>query len=109
MYILRKQRRVKKMKISKSVLIKDTTHTAWKNLGTAKTGEISKEYARIVLNSTYPEDLKVELLAALSRFGWNLKTLAKEGYGYNTASGGKWTDSAGKLNAENHATMWVYT
>ena len=97
------------MKISKSVLIKEITRTAWKNLGTAKRGEIAEEYARIVMNSTYPENLKVYLLGALSRFGWNLKTLAKEGYGYNTAAGGKWTDSAGKLNAKNKATMWVYS
>ena len=97
------------MKISKSALIKEITHTAWKNLGTAKRGEIAEEYARIVMNSTYPENLKVYLLGALSRFGWSLTTLAKEGYGYNTASGGKWTDSAGKLNAKNKATMWVYS
>ena len=52
--------------------------------------------------------MKVYLLGALSRFGWNLKTLAKEGYGYNTASGGKWKDSAGKLNAKNKTGVWVY-
>ena len=55
------------------------------------------------------EDLKVYLLGALSRFGWNLKTLAKEGYGYNTASGGKWKDSAGKLNAKNKTGVWIYS
>jgi len=96
------------MKISKSALIKEITHNAWKNLGTAKRGEISEEYARIVMNSTYSEDLKIYLLGALSRFGWNLTKLAKEGYGYNTASGGKWKDSAGKLNAKNKTGVWVY-
>ena len=97
------------MKISKTKMVKDITNTAWKNLGTAKRGEIAEEYARIVLRSTYSEEMKVELLASLSRFGWSLTALAKEGFGYNTASGGKWKDNAGKLNKENKGTFWVYS
>jgi hypothetical protein len=98
-----------KIKISKSALNKEISHIAWKTLGTATRGEIAKEYARIVMNSsTYPKKLKVYLLGALSHLGWSLTTLAKEGYGCNTARGGKWPDRAGKLNAKNKATLWVY-
>ena len=68
---------------SKSKMVKDITRLAWKT--------------------------KIELLASLSRFGWSLKILAEEGYGYNTATGGKWTDSAGKLNKENKGSFWVYS
>jgi len=94
---------------SKTKMVKDITRLAWKNLGTAKRGEIAEEFAKIVLNSNAPEKTKIELLASLSRFGWSLKILAEEGYGYNTATGGKWTDSAGKLNKENKGSFWVYS
>ena len=97
------------MKISKTKMVKETTRMAWENLGTAKRGEIAKEYAKLVLRSTHSEEMKVELLASLSRFGWSLTSLAEEGYGYNTATGGKWDDNAGKLNEENKGTFWVYS
>ena len=97
------------MKISKTSMVKDITNTAWKNLGTAKRGEIAKEYAKLVMRSTYSEETKINLLVGLSTIGWALKSLEGEGYGYNTATGGKWSDSAGKLNKKNSNTFWVYS
>jgi len=95
--------------VTKSELIKSITHNAWKTLGTGPRGKIAEEYARIVIRSTYSKDRKVELFAAISRIGWALKALEIEGYGYNTANGGKHKDSAGKLNSENKGAVWVYT
>ena len=80
-----------------------------KTNSTAKRGEIAKEYAKFVMRSTYSEETKVELLVGLSTIGWALKSLEKDGYGYNTAAGGKWNDSAGRLNKKNSNTFWVYS
>ena len=95
--------------VSKSELIKSITHNAWKTLGTERRGKIAEEYVRIVMRSTHSKNRKIELLAAISRIGWALKALEIEGYGYNTAKGGKHKDSAGKLNSENKGAVWVYT
>ena len=97
------------MKISKTKMVKETTRMAWENLGTAKRGEIAKEYAKLVMRSTYSEETKINLLVGLSTIGWALKSLEGDGYGYNTATGGKWDDSAGKLNKKNSNTFWVYS
>jgi hypothetical protein len=97
------------MKMSKTSLVKEIARLSWKTLGTAKRGEIAKEYAKFVMRSTYSEETKVELLVGLSTIGWALKSLEKDGYGYNTAAGGKWNDSAGRLNKKNSNTFWVYS
>ena len=87
---------------SKSSIVKKITLEAWKNLGTSRRGLIAEEYARILMDSNeYSSKFKPTLFAAISTIGWALNELSKEGYGYNTASGGKWKDSAGKLNAKN--------
>ena len=96
------------MKITKTKMIKGIVNTAWKTLGTAKRGKIAKEYAKIVLRSTYSEEIKIDLLVGLSTIGWALKNLEGDGKGYNTATGGKWDDSAGKLNKNNSNSFWVY-
>ena len=93
---------------NKTKIIKDITKVTWKNLGVADRNQISQEYAKIVMKSSYNEDEKSILLAAISRIGWVLKELSKNGYGYNTATGGKWKDNAGKLNVKNSRSVWVY-
>ena len=96
------------MKFSKTKMVKEIARMAWETLGTAKRGEIAKEYAKLVMRSTHSEETKINLLVGLSTIGWALKSLEGEGYGYNTATGVKWKDSAGKLNKKNSNTFWVY-
>jgi hypothetical protein len=96
--------------VTKTELIKDITHTAWKTLGIAKRGEIAKEYAKIVMRSSYSEEKKADLLSAISRIGWELNKLAAAGYGYNTGNDAHYDrDSAGKLNTKNKTACWVYS
>ena len=95
---------------SKNKVVKDYTKSSWKKCGTAKRGVIAEEFIRQIWDSNYSYNNKVSLLAKLPTIGFILKTLSKEGYGYNTSSEAHYDrDNAGKLSIKNKKGEWVYT
>ena len=100
-----------KMNISRLCL--DYTLAAWKKAGSNNRMTIAEELVRLMeehfsINNEISEKTKIELITrGVGRLGWNLNTLAKMGYGYNTAGDKHKEDNAGKLNEVNKRGMWV--
>lgn len=95
--------------MNKTKIVKELTLKSWKELGAARRGLIARNFAAKVVDSDLTTEQKSILLEKITTIGFVLKTLSKEGYGYNSSSEAHYDrDHAGKLSVNNKKGVWIY-
>ena len=93
------------MKESNTKIFKQLVTQVGQELGSASRGEIAENVALKSFRLNLSDERKSKVLSNLSRVGWTLNALAKNGVCFNTKSGDKCEHGAGNFKTRGE---WVF-